>query len=340
MSKNIIIQEGGVAKQLTVDKLKTEVMSGGTMLWVPEEDVQLTTKYITEDGTYNASEDGYYGYSQVTVSGIGTATGIGPDGNEHTVSPDPETGNLVDEVIPSSIVVTTPPTMTSYIDGESIDITGIVVTAYKKDGTIWSDSTHPGGVIPVSELSFNPTIAAFDAESAIINLDGNGIHMLGYVGKPQYRYSSWLLVYKGVYGLPYVPSVGDEYPDIVYPVVGAGTQDTDVILYLTEYNGSIYAASSKQVGVGVMPNANISGSFTSYTRIGEKSFGGLGSEEILQTLISMAGSSTTDPEGVFYNTLEETGLHSEQTITVSWIRPGDGATLETTFTINVTPATT
>jgi hypothetical protein len=34
MSKNITIQEGGVAKQLTVDKLKTNLVGGGTQLWV------------------------------------------------------------------------------------------------------------------------------------------------------------------------------------------------------------------------------------------------------------------------------------------------------------------
>ena len=59
MSKNITIQEGGVAKQLTVDKLKTNLVGSGTCLWVPEDDVQLTTKYITENGTYPASDDNY-----------------------------------------------------------------------------------------------------------------------------------------------------------------------------------------------------------------------------------------------------------------------------------------
>lgn len=35
MSKNINIQEGGIGKQLTVDKLKTNLVDGGTQLWVP-----------------------------------------------------------------------------------------------------------------------------------------------------------------------------------------------------------------------------------------------------------------------------------------------------------------
>ena len=164
MSKNITIKEGGTAKQLTVDKLKTHLVSGGTCLWVPEDETNLTTKTITENGTYTASDDGYYGYSQVTVSGIGTATGTDGDGDEAVVTTG-EDGELEENKIPSSIVVETPPALTIYADGETIDFFGIVVKGYLKTGGLWTDEDHPDGVIPISELTFPVTVA--DADAAI-----------------------------------------------------------------------------------------------------------------------------------------------------------------------------
>lgn len=160
MSKNIIIQEGGVGKAMTADKLKTDLQGGGTCLWVPEDETRLTTKYITKNGTYKASDDGYYGYSQVTVSGIGTAIGIDPTTGEPTiVYPDPETGELDYSIIPSSIAVDTPPTVLSYHDGDSINFNGIVVKGYKQSGDLWTDTDHPDGVIPANELIFPVTTA-------------------------------------------------------------------------------------------------------------------------------------------------------------------------------------
>ena len=82
MSKNITIQEGGIAKYITADKLKTNLVDGGTCLWVPEDDVSLGTKYITENGTYLAETDGYYGYESVTVYNIGTVYGTDDDGDD------------------------------------------------------------------------------------------------------------------------------------------------------------------------------------------------------------------------------------------------------------------
>lgn len=158
MSKNITIQEGGVAKQLTVDKLKTNLASSGICLWVPEDEVQLGTKSISENGTYRASDDGYYGYSEVTVSGIGTATGTGPDGETHSYTEDGQ-GGIIDNILPDSIAVITPPTVTAYADGATIDFNGMVVNAYLASGGLWTDSNHPNGVIPINELTL-PVLTA------------------------------------------------------------------------------------------------------------------------------------------------------------------------------------
>ena len=159
MSKNVVIQEGGTGKQLTVNKLKTNLVGGGTCLWVPEDETQLGTKHISENGTYKASDDGYYGYSEVTVSGIGTVTGKDGDGDDAKASVDPDTGEIVITKLPYSISVVTPPTVTEYSDGVTIDFSGMVVKGYLKSGDLWTDSSHPNGVIPISELTLPVTTA-------------------------------------------------------------------------------------------------------------------------------------------------------------------------------------
>lgn len=180
MSKNITIQEGGSAVQLTADKLKTDQVGGGSVLWVPEDEVSLGTKRITENGTYEAAADGKYGYSTVTVSVPGgpdgpasdtpgsIISGIDPeDGEEYTweTVEDPETGEtiVIKTPMPSGIQITTLPSDLDYTDGETIDFTGIVVKLKKYDGTVYTDENYPDGIIPFSELTFPVTVADFDA---------------------------------------------------------------------------------------------------------------------------------------------------------------------------------
>lgn len=176
MSKNIVIKEGGTGKQLSVDKLKTNLVGGGSCLWVPEDGTTLGTKYINADGTYKASDDGYYGYSEVTVSGVGEVTGKAPDGSgdEATATVDPVTGEIVVKKLPYSIAVTTNPSKTSYFDGEAINISGMVVKGYLKNGSLWTDSAHPSGVIPNSELTIEPTVAATE-DTQSKELDGKTV---------------------------------------------------------------------------------------------------------------------------------------------------------------------
>lgn len=152
MSKSIIIQEGGLGKQLTADKLRTNLVGGGSCLWVPEDDTRLGTKYISANGTYKASDDGYYGYSQVTVSGVGTATGKDGDGDQAQTTTDPTTGDLVTEKLIERIAITTPPTTTEYHKNDTINFSGLVVHGYSSTG-------RDLGVIPINELAFPVTTA-------------------------------------------------------------------------------------------------------------------------------------------------------------------------------------
>lgn len=118
MSKNIVIKEGGVGRQFTADKLKTGLVGGGACLWVPEDETQLTTKEITENGVYRPGDDGFYGFGEIVVN-VPQGGGGGGD--------DPEPVTLV------GITVTTPPTKLTYTEGEALDYTGLVVTAEYSD---------------------------------------------------------------------------------------------------------------------------------------------------------------------------------------------------------------
>lgn len=166
MSKDIIIEEGGVGRQFTgVTKLQTKQIEGGVCYWVPEDETELTNKTITENGTYRAADDGVYGWDTINVNvpggaggdpgGIGSSiVGIDPtDGEEYAVEIN-EDGEIEKTKLPVRIEVITPPTKTEYEDGETINPTGIVVRAYYADGTEY------GSVLP-SELGYEPERAEY-----------------------------------------------------------------------------------------------------------------------------------------------------------------------------------
>lgn len=183
MSKNIVIQEGGVGKQMTVNKIKVNNVGSGTSLWVPEDETTLTTKNISKNGTYEATTDHAYGYSQVTVNvagGNGSADSSGAPTSSEGVSPggvgsaiigvDPsdgetygygvdESGNVVKTHLPTSIQVAKPPNKTSYSDGETIDFSGIIVTLHGGDSALFVNTDYPNGRVPFSELVFPVTVA-------------------------------------------------------------------------------------------------------------------------------------------------------------------------------------
>ena len=210
MSKNIIIQEGGTGKQMSVSKLKTNVVGGGTCLWVPEDEASLGTKSITSNGTYNASDDGKYGYSQVTVNVPGGSGSANPDGTPSTgggipssdpsspspsspggpgsgiVGTDPDSGNdyfigvdnsgnIVTTPIPSILEMVNNPTKTSYEDGDPIDTTGAVVVAKNADGSPWTSPEYPDGIIPLNELELSTNTAEYDENYPVTATSDSGI---------------------------------------------------------------------------------------------------------------------------------------------------------------------
>lgn len=329
MSKNIIIQEGGAGKQLTVDKLKTDLAGGGSCLWVPEDGTTLGTKYINADGTYKASNDGLYGYSEVTVRGTGKATGKDSDGDEAYAYTDPITGRLVTDKLPSSLVVEVNPSKMTYFDGETLDFTGMVVKAYLATGGLWTNSSHPNGVIPVSELVFPITQADYSKVRSDEYSDGHGVNALLISYLPH-----WDLDWKGQDYLVYADitkAVGYKEDDAVY-LSGAGTAD----LYVTRYNGKVYAyriqgddgfnytkydssrETSRYYGGGVTTYKTTEGQWELAT---------------WHERMTEMPESTSDP----LSAGPLSPIDAYQEIPIQWTRP-NGDVLETSFRIAVVPS--
>lgn len=343
MSKNITIQEGGIAKSLTVDKLKTDLVGGGTCNWVPEDETQLITKSVTKNGTYEASSDGAHGYSKVIVNVAGgSVTGKGSDGNTHTYNVDGQ-GNIEDEVVPDTIVVTTLPTNPYgiYQNGQTITKDGMVVKAYNADETEY-------GTVPLDEITISPTTAVYDpstdpgpsSSSASID-DTTGLDADTIAAMPIVFGSN--VVYTGLYNTGVTGAPGGGVTDLV--------NSSPVYVFTARHDGFDSAfICSKQYFSGKFRTFNQYGDYD--RNISPSSFTVNGETVYFDTLTSgeTFNSCTPGQNGkissvnaayiILYGTQQTIPAGSRQTITVTWPRPGDGKELTTTFEIRVAPGYT
>lgn len=302
MSKSIIIQEGGDPKTLTADKLRTTLSGGGRQDWIPEDSVPLGTKTITEDGTYKASSEGLYGYSEVTVRGIGTATGKDSSGNTHVISTDSQ-GMLVDKILPERIIITTLPTKLTYADGESIDLTGMVVTAYKGDGTVWTDEQHPDGIIALGDITYEPTVADIDAPGGVtyMTVDLNT------------RVSNWGNNYWTNYDVPVFPGV-----------YAANTQK--IQMYFTKYGDTVYVGTNAGSPVRFLGDVGGGGEWISTYGVNDD-WNAFYPNSPKPASEFLGPTSPVSPE--------ITDVYND--ITLSWTRD-DGQSLEAHFLVKVVPS--
>lgn len=347
MSKNITIQEGGVAKQLTVTKLKTNLVGGGTQLWVPEDSVEQTIKNITANGTYRASDDGYYGYSEVTVNVPGGAGGppggsgssiVGKDGDgdDAIVTVDPETGELEEEKLPNHIYVVTPPTNPYgiYTDGQAVIPDGMLVKAYLK-------SSEEYGTVPNSEIALDPTTASYDASTdhTDYTIDDTSI-----------------LAYPTDYNLPLSTEFSLSWDqDWIDAEI---TANAGVLLWINRSSFLFSKTPATQTMKQTIKETEKSSTYTATTQYG-------GTTRISNTpfyyrsawsypvdAISVSGQNNVvnfrgggdaynnymrDIATILFDGIQTRGPGSHQTINVSWPRPGDGLVLETSFEILVAP---
>jgi hypothetical protein len=239
-------------------------------------------------------------------------------------------GRLTEEILPTSIGIITPPSKLEYIEGESIQFSGLVVQAYTADGNVWTDRNHPNGIIPIVELFFPVTVAEFnydEGEGDYTNHNGLNATKIAFT--------------KGVYfngagnfytgpAIGAVPENTDGWPDGSTLYAASTTQGS---VYFTTYNGTLYARGDGIDGYTAVVAPDNDNPFNmpwGYT-------GPFNSDKwsvvVRSSLANIsAPESTVDP-----NTAdEELDLEEqEQQVPVQWFRPGDGQMLETSFTIKV-----
>jgi len=76
MGVNVTIAEGGQGRRMpSVSEIRTDNASG-TDDWVPESEYLTGVKFISENGTYYAKDDGVQSWSKVTVNVPGAAAGM------------------------------------------------------------------------------------------------------------------------------------------------------------------------------------------------------------------------------------------------------------------------
>lgn len=515
MSKNIVIQEGGVGRQFTTDKVETALVGSGSCLWVPDEDVSLGTKHITENGTYTAINDGVYGFSSVTVSISGTEkiiagstadgepvittidaindtiseiilgdyfivtyddgsiarieddngnactliydgeritgfddavgnrytialdsdgniyqvfdpngqactlkdrngdgkidlisigsvfhvdtddlgditifddsgidvtddfegttitgvdddndywqadidsdpntgrtgtsiipltpatrpgssiSGIDSDGDESIASIN-ENGEIVQKKIPSIIEIVTPPTKHEYVDGETIDYSGIVARLKLKSGEIFSDENYPNGIVPFSELLFTVEKADIDEVSDPTYTDGNGIvaQRLDF-NNPVSIFNQDKFVACQITG-EYFSNLDNQW----YPATYAIPHWTPRVVYATKYNNGLYM---------YIDDGPVSAAYAiAYLYNGVWQGAGYTSDNFTDTFHAMwilnksadniTAESTVNPHGKRLDTKIEIG--GTQTIPFAWANPYNrGNALTATFEISVT----
>ena len=336
MSKNIVIQEGGNGKQFTASKLNTALVGGGSCNWVPEDEVGLTTLNVSANGTYTASSEGHYGYSQVTVNVAGGAGGapggagssiIGTDTDGDTVvSTVEDDGSITTEKQVDRIRIGVMPTKTVYVDGEAIDVTGMTVMGLTTTGTYLK-------FIPLSEITISPTEADISQVTSVEYQNDDG------------TINTVMLQQTQSGGTYYIPAVlGVNGANIPF-TIGGTDQNNAVTALATRYGNAVYFApiapenesmADNQYGYdGGQLGALIGGSSNRFAYNGFNVSSWLHGSQITYNF----PVSTVDPTRVSVSEMHLHPVGGTQTITVSWTRPSDGSVLTTSFEITVTEQT-
>lgn len=192
------IREGGNPKYMGARLIKTNLQGGGTCLWVPKDEANLESKYVDHSGTYPASADNCYGYSQITVGGVDVEITQDKDGDD--VAKITDGGVVTEEKLPSEIRIEREPYFTGpYGDRAYISFDGLLVKAYTASGRLWKDETHPDGIIPMNELIFPVTVTDITKVKDGSERDVTGTDLIA----PVYLSHVWIGDIWSVFASPY-----------------------------------------------------------------------------------------------------------------------------------------
>lgn len=243
---------------------------------------------------------------------------IGEEDGEDVIIEVDEDGNLIEEYLPEYIVVTVPPQKVDYMDGDSINKTGMVVVPYTKDGEVWTSNKYPLGHIPIRELVLEPATASGDFADAYLDGDPAYEEPDGQGGK---EYRSNTIVSDAGRGTPtWSGSVGG----------GNAT---------VEYRAPYWWITFSYGGLSEGPFIYYQGDICFYSILRAD-----GSSEFHQSTVSsptygnvlILSAEETEEEIDVVIVPEDEKQTVTETITVQWERPGDGKILTDTFDITVT----
>lgn len=149
MSKKTVVIErtGEPSTQSNISEIETNKLGSGNATWIPQGDVSTGAITITRNGTYKASDTQYYAFSKATIKSSGKAYGK-KDGKKYLVKKDGD-GYITYIEVPDKLGVVTLPNKTTYVKGETIDLTGIKCVAQYAGGGIYKE-------IGASELTASP----------------------------------------------------------------------------------------------------------------------------------------------------------------------------------------
>jgi hypothetical protein len=265
-------------------------------------------------------------------------TGIDPvSGNEMAVGLD-NFGHLTQEILPTSIGIITPPSKLVYNNGETILFSGLVVQAYTADGNVWTDSTHPDGIIPMGELFFPVTVANADvgeklkyATSDIYDGQisfGSAAYQTGWFigGGRKYEYNAYQT---GGMAMACTSQDGKSFGCL-------GASKEPFVLTFSYEEHSIDDGEPNSHSGSVSENGD-----NAYTHQNKTVYWGVTGHVFGVLQDASVTPITSYPTKGFYGEFAWTMIYGEVTeeaqmgVPVQWSRPGDGQVLETSFTITV-----
>ncbi len=242
--------------------------------------------------------------------------------------------NIQMDELPASIEIVTPPNKLEYQDGERIDLTGMVVTAKKEDGSTWTNARYPNGHIPLGELIIEPTHADYSQASKsgegtadyegyeIPYVTGAAALMVRTVGSREFTYSNYDMdsFFFILTDDPYMPQPVKIVVAFPNAIKGAAVHG----IY-TDSDGKTYD-STANVSKSYTPSGTVWWGYYGYTYDYETS-----------NLPLVSGiSATKAAEIITYGNRRE-AQGGVQAITISWDRYGDGETLPEALNIQVEP---
>lgn len=227
---------------------------------------------------------------------------------------DEDENELTEEEIPYGIKIIQPPTKTQYTVGETIDYSGIQVQLVDVDGNLFTNSRYPNGLVPFSELSFDPTKAP---QGGTFDYYTNGAGVIAKRIDFTFPHFITQMVHINLYA-----AIGTSSPIGMYEgqqVYAGGswvTEDSDHIdyIYVTKYNNQVYGMGNKGGIVQPYSYSTEKGRYislvTGNSGVGTEVFTHLGWENYFNNV----PTSSVDPTGVEESSLVSMGFEA----TVTW----------------------